>query len=94
LDEAKKTQEDKKNRDLLQQIEEKARQLLHEKGHLNGDTFKPHNKPDIKLLCKSKGIKVGNVDSKQKMCGLHVLELKPPAPTTWSEDDETNCRDS
>jgi len=83
---------DKQNRLLLQQLDEKARKLLREKGPLNDDTFKPYNKPDIKLLCKWKSLKVGDCDAKKKMYDMYILEPEPPAPTPWSEDGESELQ--
>jgi len=90
LEEAKKNAgEQKKNGFVLQKIEEKARQLLRGKSPLNDCTFKRHTKPDIKLLCKLKWIKVGDADSKQKMCGVNILEPWPAVLTPWLEDRQT-----
>ena len=86
LQEAKKLEEEKKNRVLLMKLEENARGLLREKGPLNDDTFKPYKKPDIKLLCKWKQIKVKEEDVKKKMYDLYILHPEPETPTPWSEE--------
>jgi len=91
LETAKKIQEEKQNRVLLQETEKKARDLLTSKGPLNDETFKKYNKPDIKLLCKWKEIKVKD-DKKEEMYRLYIVQPEPPMPEPWSEEEESDLQ--
>jgi len=89
LDEAKKLLEVKENWLLLQQTEKRARNLLAAKCPLNEETFKKYNKPDIKVLCKWKGIKV-KADKKEEMFTLYNSAPEPPLVKPWSEEEESD----
>jgi len=87
LEEAKGIRDKKKNRLLLQETEKKTRQLLSEKGPLTQETYKSYNKPDIKLLCKWKQVKV-KADMKDVMLNLYSSAPEPPLAKPWSEEEE------
>jgi len=75
----------KENRLLLVELlEKKARDVLRQQGPLSHETYKSHNKPVIKLLCKWKHIKIV-VDKKKELFDLYLSNPEPPAPAPWTE---------
>jgi len=93
LDEAKSFQDQKEKRLLVQQTGIKAHELLNRKGSLNDKTYKAYTKPEIKLLCKWKGIKIlKDDDKKQNLYDLYLSHPNPQASQPWSAEDEAELQ--
>jgi len=66
---------------------------LNQKGSLNDETYKASTKPEIKLLCKWKGIKILKDDDKKKnLYDLHLSHPNPLASEPWPEEDEAELQ--
>jgi len=89
LEDAKKVQEMKEKRLLLQKSEVEARVLLTAKGPLNEETYKNFSVKEIKLLCKWKRCKIDNLSRKKQYFDAYLEAPEPPNPDPWTEDEES-----
>jgi len=69
-------------------LDQETKSLLREKAFdLTAETEKKFVLPEIKLLCKWKGLKLA-ASKKQDFVSAHIAAARPPLPEQWTIEDE------